>query len=150
MSDMESNDELIKHVRDPLFCGSALCFTLADRLQTLQADLETEIAINQARLKLDNQPDILDLYNGVTVEKLKAENEALKNSDFNPTFCRILIKELTTEAARYREALENIAKQMTTQEIIDEDLEDDGDIECGYDYIIKEAREALKPKEKNT
>lgn len=30
--------ELIKHVRDPLFCGSDICFTLVDRLEQLKAE----------------------------------------------------------------------------------------------------------------
>jgi len=37
MSEEISTEDLIKQVRDPFFCGSEICFTMADRLKQ-QAD----------------------------------------------------------------------------------------------------------------
>ena len=122
---------------------SGLVMRLEERLQTLQAEL------NFCMGTVKN-------YDG-KINKLKAENEALKNSDFNPTFCRILIKELTTEAARLREALTTgvtpfpeflrwVAARLV--EVHDEHPNVD------YALSLKERadriEEALKPKEKNT
>ncbi|MEE9581189.1 MAG: hypothetical protein V3V74_07735 [Nitrosomonadaceae bacterium] len=45
------------------------------RISDLEKDLDVEKAINQARMKLNNQDDVVKLYHGAEVERLKKELE---------------------------------------------------------------------------
>lgn len=68
--------------------------TANQRIKELEDNLEVEIAINQARMKLHNQDDITKLYHGTEVERLttklttsKATLDAVEVTIFNADMC---------------------------------------------------------------
>jgi len=105
-------------------------------------EVSTDELIHNLRtiaLDLNNKDSIR--YNCINAaDRLQAENDSLKNSDFNPTFCRLLISELKAEneALKAKARVDNGAWEAdneTFKKLIDQKEQLTAKIEKAAEYM---------------